>query len=196
MRRSLFSLATLVLFAPNLHAQILSVYGTFSPLHASNVATGVVASTGGNSQEPSTSFFTPAFGGGATLGLVSLGPVYLGFDVRGSTHRGTTGADLALGGVKLAFKPPFLRIKPYVQGSAGYLATRTPPASGQLSGGTFRNQYFAYEAIAGLDYRLGHFVEFRVLEVGAGQGIDVSDSSNTNGNATLLTLNTGLVVHF
>ena len=196
--RRLAGLALLapILLAPALaKAQVLAVYGTFSPLHASNVQTGVYIPAGIAviNQEAYTSFWTPAFGGGVTFGIVSLGPVHVGFDLRGSTKSGTTGADTALGGIKLQLKPPFLPIKPYIQGSVGYLATRTPNVTPN-QGGTFTNQYLAYEGIAGLDYRLNHFIDFRVLELGIGQGLDIL--GNANANTTLFTVNTGVVAHF
>ena len=185
--RRLFLLAALAC-APALRAQAISIYGTFAPLHASNVQTGSVYTTAGY-QEQYTSFFTPAFGGGVTFGILPIGPVHIGFDLRGSTHRGTVGADTAMGGLRLGFKPPLLPIKPYVQASVGYLATRTVNVSSTtnvlgattVNGGTFGNQYLAYEGIAGLDYRFDHFIDLRVIEVGAGQGINVfgSNSSST-----------------
>ena len=205
--RRLFLLAVLACAPCAAHAQILSVYGTFSPLHASNVETGsalvAVSGTGGTvatNQEQYTSFFTPAFGGGVTLGILPIGPVHIGLDVRGSTHPGTVGADTALVGLRVGLKLPLIRFKPYVQASAGYLATRTTNVSTNLSGtggtvgGTFTNQYLAYEGIAGVDYSYARFLDFRLLEIGVGQGLDVLGSSNSN--ATIFTLNTGVVVHF
>ena len=193
--RRLALLVTFVLasmaFPAAAKAQILSVYGTFSPLHASNVETGINTAN----QEQYASFFTPAFGGGVTLGLLSAGPVHLGLDLRGSTRRGTTGADTALFGLRVGFKPPLIPLKPYVQGSVGYLATRTPNVSSGSSGSTtFTNQYAAYEVMGGVDYRFARFIDLRLLEVGVGQGLDIL--GNANSKATFFTINTGVVVHF
>ena len=178
-------------------AQILSVYGTFSPTHVSNVQTGDVYTVSGY-QEQYASFTSTGFGGGVTFGLVPLGPLRLGFDVRGSSKPGIDGTDTAMGGIKLGVQVPLFRVKPYIQGSVGYLATRTNnvstvPNSTQPVGGTADNKYFAYEILGGLDYPLVHFVDLRLIEVGGGQGLNVF---GTNSNASLFTINTGIVLHF
>jgi hypothetical protein len=78
------------------HGQILSVYGLFTPQHATNVQTGSVYS-GGSYNEQYTSFWAPGFGGGVTLNFLNLHIIKLGIDLRGSTKPGTTGADTAQG---------------------------------------------------------------------------------------------------
>ncbi len=110
------------------HAQVFSIYGTFSPVHASHVATGSVATSSGYTEQY-TSFWAPAFGGGVTFNFLNLHVVKLGLDARGSTKSGTTGADTAELALRLGFQPPVLRLKPYVQGGVGYLATRTTNVS-------------------------------------------------------------------
>lgn len=205
MRRTLLFLALAA--APAAHAQIVSIYGTYSPLHASNVATGSIAnppapgtSFSSGYTEQYTSFFTSGFGGGVTLGALPLGPIHLGFDLRGSTKPGTVGADTAFAGIRLGFKPPLLPIKPYVQASGGYVSTRTFNTTttfpgGAPIGGTFTNKYAAYLIAAGVDYKLAPFFDLRLIEVGVGQALDVLGGSSAP-NATILTLNTGLVFHF
>ena len=189
--------AVLMLASHAAPAQILSVYGTFSPTHVSNVQTGDIYTVSGY-QEQYASFTSTGFGGGVTFGLVPLGPLRLGFDVRGSSKPGINGADTAMGGIKLGVHVPLFRVKPYIQGSVGYLATRTNnvstvPYSTQPAGGTAGNQYFAYEILGGLDYPLIHFVDLRLIEIGGGQGLNIF---GTNSNASLFTINTGIVLHF
>ena len=203
MRRLL--LLTALAAAPGAHAQVLEAYATFSPTHASNIETGSVF-TGTGYTEQYTSFFVPAIGGGVTLNFLQLGPVKLGFDLRGSTKPGTNGIDTALLGFKLAVKPPLLPIKPYVQVSGGYVATRTGNVSTLTNGaavttigGTFTNQYAAFEGMAGVDYHLLPFVNLRLLEVGVGKGYNSGISfgaANVSQNLTFFTLNTGVVLHF
>ncbi|MDQ2924046.1 MAG: hypothetical protein M3R43_00565 [Acidobacteriota bacterium] len=197
MRRINFTFVlAIALLAPAMHAQIVSVYATFSPAHVSNVASGVIIANGGF-QTQTASFWAPGIGGGVTLNFLHLGPATLGFDFRGSTKPGTVGADTALAGIKLGFHPPHLRFKPYVQGSAGYLASRShlsfidPPADP-----TATNKYIAYEVLGGLDYSLVHFVDLRLVEVGVGKGILTGINFGGSSNATLFTVNTGVVVHF
>ena len=209
MRRLIY-LAVLAL-APCAGAQIVEAYATFSPTHAGNVQTGsVLIPTGtGNQytyQEQYTSFFAPAIGGGVTFSVIPLGPLRLGFDLRGSTRPGVNGVDTALFGVKLAVKPPLLPIKPYVQVSGGYVATRTGNVSTVTSGsasttagGTFTNQYAAFEGIAGVDYHFLPFLNLRLVEVGYGKGYDTGISTgsfSTQNNLNFFTINTGVVAHF
>lgn len=186
-------------FASVAHAQVFSIYGTFSPLHASNIETGSVA-TGSGYTEQYTSFWTPAFGGGVTLNFLNLHVVRLGLDARGSTKSGTTGADTAELSLRLGFQPPLLHLKPYIQGGAGYLATRTTNVStvgvsGTPVGGTFNNQYATVGFHAGVDKPLIPFLDFRVVEIGYAHAFNTGISTNAN-NANTFSISTGLVAHF
>ena len=173
----------------------LEAYVTYSPAHLSNVETGAVATTTGYTEQ-TASYWSSGVGGGVTVPILRLPFVSLNLDLRGSTRPGTNGVDSALVGVKLALHPHVVRLKPYVQVSGGYLDTRTTnvstvTVSGATEGGTFDNKYAAYEVLGGVDYPLVPFVDFRIVEVGAGQGIGIDSR-----NATFVTVNTGLVVHF
>jgi hypothetical protein len=187
-----------VLFAIPLgaHAQIASIYVTSSNTRFSNVETGVTFNAAGD-QDQYANFWSSGIGGGVTINFLPLPIVSLGLDVRGSTRPGTVGSDTALVGLKLGVHPPLIRIKPYIQASAGYVATRTvnvsttnPPVGG-LSG-TFTNKYAAYEILGGIDYPLVHFVDARLIEIGGGKVI-LNGSANS---PSLFTINAGLVFHF
>ncbi len=203
--------------APCAHAQIFEAYATFSPTHLGNVQNGLTLASNGVAnqytyQTQYTSFFAPAIGGGITLNVIPLGPVRLGVDVRGSTKPGTNGVDSALAGIKLAVKPPLLPIKPYIQISGGYLATRSNGfnyssndggTTTLVTGATITNKYAAIEGIAGIDYHLLPFVNFRIAEFGYGKGYSVGPNFSNNFGAVttqndlnFFTINTGLVVHF
>lgn len=199
--RTMAVVLSFLTFAPfSAHAQVLSVYGTFSPLHASNVQTGLVASSTGYTTQY-TGFWAPAFGGGVTLNFLNLHVVKLGLDARGSTKRGTTGADTAEVALRLGFQPPLLRLKPYVQAGVGYLATRTvnistTSATGAPVGGTFGNDYATLGFHAGVDKPLIPFLDFRVVEIGYAHAFDAGISSARSSSANLLSISTGLVAHF
>ena len=206
MRPHLPLLILIASLAHTAHAQIFAVYATYSPLHASNVQTGSIQGTTGFTNQY-TSFWTSGIGGGVTLGVLPIGPVRIGLDLRGSTKPGTVGADTAFAGVKVAFKAPLIPIKPYIQASGGYVATRTFNVSTTTSalgttvnsGGTFTNQYAAYEILGGIDYHLFPFVDLRMIEIGAGKGYNSGISLGTlnlNQNLTIFTVNTGVVAHF
>jgi hypothetical protein len=175
-------------------AQVASLYVTSSSTRFSKVQTGTMAS-GAGYQSQYTSFWTSGIGGGVTFNFLPVGPVKLGFDLRGSTRPGTTGADTAMAGLKLAFTPPLIHIKPYVQASGGYVATRTVNVSAGGNGATFGNQYAAWEILGGVDIPLAPFLDLRAIEVGGGQGFDILGSSSTP-NISLFTINSGLVLHF
>jgi hypothetical protein len=200
MRRNLL-IAALVLFSSvAAHAQAISIYATSSSNRFSNVQTGSVLTTSGY-QEQYTNFWASGIGGGLTLNFLPAGPVKLGFDLRGSTRPGTVGADTAMGGLRLAFSPPLLRLKPYVQASGGYVETRTVNASTtstlppQTVGGTFTNRYAAWEILGGVDVPILPILDLRIIELGGGTGLNVPGGSSTP-NISLFSVNSGLVLHF
>jgi hypothetical protein len=200
MRRNL-SIAALVLFSSiAAHSQAISIYATSSSNRFSNVQTGSVL-TGSGYQEQYTNFWASGIGGGLTLNFLPVGPVKLGFDLRGSTRPGTVGADTAMGGLRVAFNPPLLRLKPYIQASGGYVETRTvnistnPANPTQTVGGTFTNKYAAWEILGGVDVPILPILDFRVIELGGGTGLNVPGGSSTP-NISLFSVDSGLVLHF
>ena len=117
---------------------------------------------------------------GGTFGLYDdfahLGPVHLGADFRGSIlnthdHKLNSG----LGGVRVAFKPLVLPLRPYLQGSVGFGKTASATS-------------FEYQVFGGLDWTLLPHVDWRTVEVGGG-GLH----SNSN-NYPLVTISTGIVI--
>ena len=194
MRRPTLLAAMVLLFAAGVHAQVASIYATYSPGRFSNVATGSI-STGSGFQQQYASFWASGVGGGVTLNFLPVGPVRIGLDFRGSTRPGTVGADTAMAGLKVGFHPPLIRLKPYIQASGGYVATRTVNVSTGTAGGTFENKYAAWEILGGVDIPLAPFFDFRVIELGGGTGVNAFGSSNQP-NISLFTVNTGLVLHF
>jgi hypothetical protein len=175
----------------NARAQVLAVYVTSSSGRFSNVQTGTLLPSG----PQYTNFWASGVGGGVTFNFLPVGPVKLGLDLRGSTRPGTTGADTAMGGFKLAFSPPLIHIKPYVQASGGYVSTRTVNVTAGSNGGTFGNQYAAWEILGGIDIPLAPFLDLRAVEVGGGTGISIPGGPSTP-NISLFTVNSGLVLHF
>jgi hypothetical protein len=184
MRRLLTLFAALFFLIPKAsRAQIVSVYVTYAPVYASNVYNGY-------NGPAYTSFWASGVGGGATIKFLPLPVVSLSLDLRGSTKPGTTGVDTALAGIKLGIHPPGLRVKAYVEGAAGYLATRTYTG---VTSGSVEDKNLAFEILGGIDYPLVHFIDLRIIEVGGGTGFYGFDN---NVNPNLFTINTGLVLHF
>jgi hypothetical protein len=200
MRKHFAIAALFLLSAIASHAQAASIYVTSSSSHFSNVQTGS-AYTASGYQEQYANFWASGIGGGVTLNFLPIGPVKFGFDFRGSTRPGTVGADTALAGFKVAFNPPVIHLKPYIQASGGYVATRTvnistnPSNPSQIAGGTFANKYAAWEIIGGVDIPLASILDLRLIEVGGGTGMTVGLSSSQP-TISLFTVNTGVVLHF
>ena len=161
--------------------------------HFTNVQTGS-ALTGSGYQEQYANFWASGVGGGVTLNFLPIGPVKLGFDFRGSTRPGTAGADTAMAGFRVAFNPPLIHLKPYLQASGGYVGTRTVNLT-QTVGGTFTNKYAAWEILGGVDVPIASILDLRLIELGGGTGMTVGLSSSQP-NISLFTVNTGLVLHF
>jgi hypothetical protein len=183
MRRAVWVVAFLAGCSVALEAQVVSVYVTSASTRFSNAqAVG---------QGQTTPFWTSGVGGGMTLNMIPVGPVRFGIDLRGSTRPGTLGSDTGMAGIRLGLNPPLMKIKPYVQASGGYVATRTRA----MSGGTFRNQYAGWEVLGGIDYPLVPFFDVRVIEVGGGSAYPLQASASAP-NLSLLTINAGLVFHF
>lgn len=199
--RRIVAIATLFLLsAVAAHAQAASIYVTSSSGHFTNVPTGSVLNSSVY-QEQYANFWASGIGGGVTLNFLPIGPVKLGFDFRGSTRPGTDGADTAMAGFRLGFTPPLIHLKPYVQASGGYVATRTlnittnPSNHGQIVGGTFSNKYAAWEVLGGVDVPIAPILDLRLIELGGGTGMTVGLSSSQP-NISLFTVNSGVVVHF
>jgi hypothetical protein len=178
------------------------VYGTFSPLHVSSVATGSVATGFLSSAERTGSFWAAGIGGGVTWNFLHTDPITLGLDLRGSTRPCTNGADTAMIGLRVAGRPFDSPIHPYGQVSVGYLGTRaknTSPAigsSGPTIGGTYTNEDFAFEFLGGVDYSFRRHLDLRVIELGIGTGTEFSLFVTNPSHPVLFTLNTGVVFHF
>ena len=199
--RRIFTIAALILLsAVAAHAQAVSIYATTSSADFTNVQTGSAYTTSGY-QEQYSNFWASGIGGGVTLNFLPIGPVKLGFDFRGSTKPGTPGSDTAMGGFRVAFNPPIIHLKPYVQASGGYVATRTvnvstsPSNPSQIVGGTFTNKYAAWEILGGVDVPIAPILDLRLIELGGGTGMPAGLSSSTP-NISLFTVNSGLVLHF
>jgi len=211
MRRLLLFVLAAGLFPAVAHAQGLSIYFTSVNTRFSNVQNG---QNYNNTTATYTNLFTtswpPEFGGGVTFNAVKAGPLNLGLDFRGSTDHSTTGADTAMFGPRLALRVPIIHIKPYIEAAGGYVATRTNGTIATPGGGnstatiasTITNQYAAWEIFGGVDVPILSHLDFRAVEIGGGKGylanagVTNINFTNTNTQISLLSIDTGIVVHF
>ena len=197
MRRLLLPLLVLALPAVA-HAQVFSAYATFAGTNASGLVNGNTGNVTTGYTTTTTSHLSPGIGAGITFGALPLGPVHLGFDLRGATKPGNDGSDLILVGPRLGLKIPAIKLKPYVQASGGYLRTRTTLVNSPLPAGTqLTAQYGAWEALGGVDLPLLPVLDLRLIEVGGGKAYEFS-AAGVSGTYTvsLFTFNSGLVLHF
>jgi hypothetical protein len=190
-RKAVLFLAAAIAISPAVaHAQ-LGVYGTvtvnrLSGLQSSPEASGLVRSN-----------VDPVGGGGGIYyDFKTLGPVRLGADLRGTITDSKQGASVqfrgqgvriysTLAGVRASFHTPVVRIKPYVQFSAGL------GRSDYGLDGPVRNN-FQFEGFAGADLKLLPIMDFRVVELGYG----ALTSFGTGGHTYPIgTLSSGVVFH-
>jgi hypothetical protein len=175
------------------HAQIVSAYATFAPSHVSGVINGNASSGGYNS----TSYWTPAAGGGVTLNVLPVGPVRIGLDLRASGSAGSNSDTLVLFGPRVAVRLPIVKLKPYVQASGGYLRTNTTLVASPFAGSSATNGFGAWEVLGGIDRPVLPFFDLRVIEVGGGKAYNISGAGVPSGyTVSLFTLSSGLVFHF
>ncbi len=187
---AIFSIALTMCTGPSTaRAEVISVYGTFSPLRVSNVPNGNTT-TG--------TYWAQGVGGGITLTPFHLGPVSLGLDLRGSTARQRQGADTLLAGIKLGGKLPLIPFKPYVQASGGYLGARPTFLGGPapIAGTSPNVGFWVYEFLGGVDFALLPHLDVRLIEVGGGQGYYKSGLVSGTPSISFVTVNTGVVIHF
>jgi len=207
----LFAVATAIFFPFFSHAQGMSVYFTSTNTRFTNVQNG---QSYNNNTATYTNLFTtswpPQFGGGVTFNAVKAGPINLGLDFRGSTNHSNTGADTAMFGPRLALRVPIVHIKPYVEAAGGYVATRTNGTIVTAAGGnttatvasTITNQYAAWEVFGGVDVPIFSHLDFRAVEFGGGKGYLANSGvtninfNNSNTQISLISIDTGVVVHF
>ncbi|MDP9039662.1 MAG: hypothetical protein M3O02_10385 [Acidobacteriota bacterium] len=169
----------------------LSLYGTYSGVRTGNSING--NASGVNAGYTYGSNWNSGFGGGLTVTVLPLGPLSLGIDLRGSSSAGSPGADTALAGIKLGAHVPLIGLKPYLQASGGWVRTRLPLSTLRANDTT---DFAAYEVLGGLDLPFLPHLDLRLVEIGAGQGRYLSGPDSTAPNISLLTVNTGLVLHF
>ena len=122
---------------------------------------------------------------GGTVGLYKQSghldsTISIGGDLRG-TFIGRNGFNYYTGaaGPRVAFKPPFLPLRPYVEGLVGV-------ASYNSGNGTDSSTHFNYQVAAGLDLTFFPHLDWRVID------FDYSAVSGQPVNAKVLT--TGLVL--
>ncbi|HEY0264789.1 MAG TPA: hypothetical protein VGC07_09720 [Granulicella sp.] len=215
IRKLLLALASAVFAVSTAHAQI-GAFGTVTVHHMYNVPyqEGNQTFTNGN--------YNPV---GATGGIFydwrSFGLVRLGGEIRGSITNSTQSAypnyngggghlGEGLGGVRLSFHAPILKIRPYVSGMVGVARTNfgvaynnvlaTTPGGISKDTGVQITTHFAYNVFAGVDYQLIPIMDWRVVELGWGgvQGKQFNNPTATGPDHMFPvgSISTGVVFHF
>ncbi len=174
-----------------LHAQYGGLYVNPIAIRVSNSATdsGTFAFLGQN--VTSRIFWGVNFGGYYDVKLNERFAV--GGDVRDAIlHGNNAGLNNFLVGLRIS-RPAPERLRPYIEPFVGAGTSRAPET-------TIHVTKLEYGVFAGLDYALGHHVDFRTIEIGYGSLSTASSvtiggggSNLTFPSATLLNFSSGLV---
>jgi hypothetical protein len=178
------------------HAQ-LGVFGTVTLDHVTGIQCRE-ATCGTNDGKVS------AVGGGfgAFYDFRSVGPMRLGATVRGDVTTGNKNAAQfasepkprvysALGGVRLMYPVRLFHLAPYVEGAVGMARTNAAnPLPANSNGRTVYPAGLQFRGFAGVDLPLLPFLDFRVVELGAGA---VRNSGSTY---PIQSISSGVVLHF
>ena len=142
--------------------------------------------------------------GGAYYDFRTIGPVRLGFDLRGgdfhSNKSGTssaggkdaTGYDNVMLGLKGSFHTRYSWLSPYAQVSAGYsrsnatlpFGTATVNASGIPNERTEDN-FIQYEGFAGIAVHVFPFIDLRPIELGIGNMNRIGSAGAVDGSGSV-----------
>jgi hypothetical protein len=182
--RKFLLLPLLCLLLPiHARAQIAEVYGTLAIDHPYDVTTPY----GDDSDQSSYTAVGGTFGG--TINFLPLHILTVGIDARDTAAKG---ANIWLAGIRIQAKPPHLHFKPYFQLSVGEAHLHVPQTYDSSVPSPVPVDYYLYNAALGIDYRLTHFADFRVIEIGDGRTLGGGSANPTS----FLTINSGIVVHF
>jgi len=182
VRKPLLLALLFVCFPVAGHAQIAEAYATLAIDHLSSVTTPYATNE-------STSYTPVGATIGGTINFLPFRLVTVGIDARATLNNG---ANMWLAGLRIQAKPPHLRLKPYFQISVGEAFLHVPQTYNSTLPNPLPVDYYFYNAALGLDYRLNHHLDFRVIEIGDGRTLGGGASNPTS----FLTINSGIVVHF
>jgi hypothetical protein len=144
----------------------------------------------------STSNVFYGYNAGGFYDFFHSGKLSTGFDMRfADLHANNAMLREFLVGLRVADQPFSRPFKPYVQVGIGDGSTKAPDSTVHIS-------KVDYGIFAGVDYPLGHHVDFRIFEVGYGSLATVSSATvGAGGNvaipsSTLIHFSSGLVFRF
>ena len=133
--------------------------------------------------------YTPiGFTFGGTFNFISLHILDVGLDARDTA---ANGANIWLAGFRVAAKPPIIRIKPYFKLAVGEARLKVPQTSNPSEPNPVTTDYYLYNAALGVDYKLNHFLDVRLIEIGDGRTLGGGSTNPTS----FLTINFGIVLH-
>lgn len=196
LRKALLLLAVATFVTATAHAQF-GVYGTFTANHLSNIKSSPDAT---NSSALNNDVSPLGGTGGVYYDFFKLGHlVKLGADARGSITTTKRGAYIdangggarvnsALFGIRAVFNAPIMHtiLRPYIQGSFGLGSSNYGILYG--SNGVETRNNFEYMGFAGVDIPLAPYMDFRLVELGAG-------GLSNNHNYPLQSVSSGIVFH-
>jgi hypothetical protein len=153
--------------------------------------------------------------GGAYYDFRTVGPVRLGFDLRGGTEHSNksatssaggsnaTGLDDVLFGVRGSFHTRYSWLSPYAQVSAGYARSNatlpfgaTTLSSGGVPNPRLEDNFMMYEGFAGVDIHVFPVIDLRPVELGIGNMDRFGSSATGDGPGSVGVMSIGAAIVF
>jgi hypothetical protein len=153
--------------------------------------------------------------GGAYYDFRTVGPVRLGFDLRGGTEHSNksatssaggsnaTGLDDVLFGVRGSFHTRYSWLSPYAQVSAGYARSNatlpfgaTTLNSGGVPNPRLEDNFMMYEGFAGVDIHVFPVIDLRPVELGIGNMDRFGSSATGDGPGSVGVMSIGAAIVF
>jgi hypothetical protein len=153
---------------------------------------------------------------GAYYDFHTIGPVRLGFDLRGGTEHSNksatssgggndaTGFDDVLFGVRGSFHTRYSWLSPYAQVSAGYARSNATEPFGTISPGfgttvnapRYEDNYVMYEGFAGVEIHVFPMIDLRPIELGIGNMNRLGSGSPLDGPGSVGVKSIGAAIVF
>jgi hypothetical protein len=153
--------------------------------------------------------------GGAYYDFRTVGPVRLGFDLRGGTEHSNksatssaggsnaTGLDDVLFGLRGSFHTRYSWLSPYAQVSAGYARSNatlpfgaTTLSSGGVPNPRLEDNFMMYEGFAGVDIHVFPVIDLRPVELGIGNMDRFGSSATGDGPGSVGVMSIGAAIVF
>jgi hypothetical protein len=173
-----------------------------SPLARAQVSVYGTGAVAGYSVKPDTSSTfsfksnAPGFVVGGFYNFPIDSRVTVGVDLRLAESPGSKGGTAGAAALRIGVVPHHVPLRPYFEIGGGVISTSTNAelVNDQVRAGTYTNG--AAMLAFGLDVRVTHSLDIRVLDLGAEAGGSTTNGATAHGSAGAAYADTGIVFHF